>query len=220
LRSILADRPKVLARIRGRTFLSYLLDQVSDAGVRKVVLCTGYMADAVRDEFGGSYGRLQIAYSQEKEPLGTGGALRLAMPYFESDQVLVMNGDSYCRADLSAFARSHRERCAKASIILARIQNAARFGRVELDAAGAVTGYHEKDGAEAPGWINAGIYLLSRAVIEEIAPGRSVSIEREVFPEWIGRGLCGYRTQGRFLDIGTPESYDEAADFFAREAVQ
>ena len=96
LRSVVKDRPKVLAEIRGVPFLTYLLDQLAAAGVRDVVLCTGYMGEQVRSAFGDSYGGMCLSYSQESSPLGTAGALRLALPLFKSSSVLVMNGDSFC----------------------------------------------------------------------------------------------------------------------------
>ena len=93
LRSVVADRPKVLAEIRSQPFLTYLLDQVAAAGCRSVVLCTGYLGDQIESTFGKSYGPLRLIYSREQEPLGTAGALRFAITRFESDPVLVMNGD-------------------------------------------------------------------------------------------------------------------------------
>lgn len=220
LRALTGDRPKVLAEFSGKPVLAYLLEQAAAAGVRKAVLCTGYGADAVREVVGERYGPLEIAYSVEKEPLGTGGALRLALPCFASRQVLVMNGDSYCSAELEAFDRFHAGSGAQASLVLAHVESAARFGRVEFDESGAVTKFLEKDALEAPGWINAGIYMLSRALIESIPEGREVSLEREIFPALIGRGLYCRPTDGRFIDIGTPESYGGAEAFFAREALR
>src|SRR5690349_11400865 len=96
LRSVVSDRPKVLAPIRNRPFLSYLLDTLEDAGLSEVVLCTGYMASLVEETFGPNYGRMRITYSRELTPLGTGGALRAALASIETHSVLVLNGDSYC----------------------------------------------------------------------------------------------------------------------------
>ena len=108
LRPAVADRPKVLAPVGGRPYLTYLLDQLAGAGVREVVLLTGYAADEVRDALGDRYGRMRLRYSVEPAPLGTAGALRLALPLLAAPAVLLLNGDSYCDADLGAFRRSHR----------------------------------------------------------------------------------------------------------------
>ena len=121
LREVVADRPKVLAEVNGRPFLACLLDRLVDAGILKVVLCTGYMAELVRETCGNSYRGTELLYSREESPLGTGGALRLALPLIDSDPVLVMNGDSFCDADLVLFARQHLSAAAQASLILVQV---------------------------------------------------------------------------------------------------
>lgn len=215
LRSVVADRPKVMAEIHGRPFLTYLFDQLVAAGLSHVVVCTGYLGTQVSSFFGASYGSLRISYSQESSPLGTAGALRLALPLLESNPVLVLNGDSFCDADLMGFSSWHLERRAAASLVLTRMSDTARFGRVRINAEAAVTGFEEKSNRSGPGWINAGIYLVDRHLLQTIPAVGAVSLEREIFPEWIGRGLCGYESHGRFLDIGTPESLAAAEEFFA-----
>lgn len=217
LRSIVADRPKVLAEVRGRPFLAYLLDQVAAAGVKMVVLCTGYLGEQVRETFGDTYRSLRLFYSQESSPLGTAGALRLALPLFESDTVLVMNGDSFCETNLGTFWTWHCAREAAATLRLIKVVDTRRYGRVQIDANGRVFGFDEKGDTSAPGWINAGIYLLKRHLLQAIPTSGAVSLEREIFPTWISRGLYGYQSAGRFLDIGTPEAYAATEQFFAPE---
>jgi len=214
LRPVVFDRPKCLAEIGGRPCLAFLLDQLEAAGVRDVVLCTGHLGGQVRDAFGEGYGSMTIAYSHEPMELGTAGALRYALPHFLSDVVLVMNGDSFCDADLPAFAARHLAHGGPASLLLAEVPDTRRYGRVATDGSGRVVRFEEKDGSSGPGWINAGIYLLNRDALMTIPRGRPVSIEREMFPEWIVRGLFGFRSRGRFIDIGTPDSYAEAEHFF------
>lgn len=215
LRSIVADRPKALAEIYGRPFLTYLLDQLVEAGIREVVLCTGYMGEKIRLALGESYGSLHLAYSQEPSPLGTGGALRYALPLLESTTVLVMNGDSYCDVNLQKFWAWHDAQGAAATLVLTWVPDTGRYGRVELNGHGAVTGFNEKAAEGRPGWVNAGVYLLSARLLRRIPAQREVSMEREVFPTWAGRGLYGYQSDGRFLDIGTGENYAAAESFFA-----
>ena len=146
--------------------------------------------------------------------MGTGGALRMALPLTKSSQILVMNGDSFCTTDLIAFREFHHEARATGSLVLVQVPDTKRFGRVEADSEGKLISFVEKAHTSGPGWINAGIYLLSIELIREISPKKSISLERELFPQWICRGLMGYQSTGQFLDIGTPESYAEAADFF------
>jgi D-glycero-alpha-D-manno-heptose 1-phosphate guanylyltransferase len=217
LRPVMADRPKVLAEVGGRPLIFYLLDQLAAAGIQDVVLCTGYLGHQVKEVLGESHGPLRLIYSQESSPLGTGGALRLALPLFLTDQVLILNGDSFCDANLRALALIHRLRTAKATILLVEVSDTGRFGWVEVDAGGAVREFLEKGRKRGPGWINAGIYLIDRSLLQTIPPDQSVSLERESFPAWVGQGLYGFRSNGRFVDIGTPESFALAQDFFHQE---
>jgi D-glycero-alpha-D-manno-heptose 1-phosphate guanylyltransferase len=207
LRSIVDDRPKVLADVHGRPFLTYLLDQLLDYGVKSVVLCTGHRGDQVRTEFGDTYRGLGLAYSHEPSPLGTAGALRLALPLLESESILVLNGDSLCGADLNDFWKWHHAHSVASSILLVRMTDTTRYGRVVLDDEGCVLEFVEKSVHDEPGLINAGIYLARRQLLGAIPEGRSVSLEHEIFPTWIGQGFCGYIGTGPFIDIGTPESY-------------
>ena len=217
LRPVVADRPKVLAEVGGRPFLFYLLDQLAAVRVRQVVLCTGYLGHQVRDKLGETYGPMELLYSQEPSPLGTGGALCFALPLLESETVLVLNGDSFCEANLRAFCLVHRLRGARASLLLAEVTDTGRFGWVALDEEGRITGFREKGKATGGGWVNGGIYLINRALLETIPPQQTVSLEQDLFPAWVGRGLYGFRSQGRFIDIGIPESLAGAETFFHQE---
>jgi len=214
LRSVIVDRPKVLAEVRGKPFLAYLFDQLIDAHIRDVVLCTGYLGEHIQNLFGDSYKSLRLAYSQESAPRGTAGALRLALPLYTSDPVLVMNGDSFCQVNLHKFYTWYWERQADAAVLLTHVADVRRYGSVNCDTYGRILSFEEKGGKASPGWINAGIYLLSRHLLSEIPEEGVVSLEREIFPLWVGRGLYAYCYHGNFLDIGTPESYGIAEQFF------
>jgi D-glycero-alpha-D-manno-heptose 1-phosphate guanylyltransferase len=214
LRSVLAAQPKVLASVAGRPFLSYLLDQLQGAGVQQVILCCGYRADQVEAAFGVRHGTLSLSYSREPTPLGTGGAVRLALPRVQAESVLVLNGDSYLDCPVADLVHWHSDRDFAGSLLLTRVSNAARFGTVAVNETGAISSFQEKRGLPEPGWINAGIYLLSRRLIEQLPEGRPVSLEREAFGQWLNEGLGGYRRQAAFLDIGTPQTLAQAEEFF------
>ena len=144
LRPAVTGRPKALANVGQRPFLTYLFDQLVAAGVRDVVLCTGYLGDQIAMIFGESYDTLRLDYSRESTPLGTAGALRLALPLFNFDPVLVMNGDSYCDANLGEFWRWHGARHARATLLLSKVLDTKRFGQVQVDRDGKVTDFKEK----------------------------------------------------------------------------
>lgn len=215
LRPVVAAAPKVLADVAGRPFLAYLLDGLISAGVRRVVLCTGYLGEQVSRAFGPTYGPLALRYSHEDMPLGTGGAIRLALPLLESDPVLVLNGDSYCDADLADFIAWHRKRGATATVVAVEAGDAGRYGRLVLDDKGNLISFQEKITGGGPGLVNAGIYILSRRVVEAIPARAPISLERDVLPTWIGHGLVAYCHQGQFIDIGTPDSYRLAQALWA-----
>ena len=211
--AVVADPPKGLAEIHGRPFLAYLLDQLAAVGLRHAVLCTGNQSEKIYEAFGSSYGPLQLSYSRDREALGAGNALRLALPKLVSDPVLVMHGDSYCDADLTSFFHWHGARSAEATVLLTRAAQTERYGSVKVNANGAVLEFVEKQKEVATDWINAGIYLLSQRVLASIPP-RSTSLEIDIFPQWIGRGIYGYPTENPFLDSGTPEDFHAAEAFF------
>ena len=214
LRPVMSDRPKALAEIHGRPFLAYLLDQLSKEGFSRVVLCTGHLGEQIEQAFGKRYKNLQISYSCETRPLGTGGALRLALPHLLSDPVLVMNGDSFCAADLRSLWNWHCGRGSQATMLLVEVPNTQRYGSVKINADGAVTEFVEKKHGGS-GSINAGVYLLSRQIIDSLPEDTAVSLEHDIFPALMSHGLYGYQERGRFLDIGTPEDFAAAEDFFA-----
>jgi NDP-sugar pyrophosphorylase family protein len=218
LQPVVADRPKVLATVCGRPFLVHLLDQLRHVGVRKTILCTGYMTEQIEAAFGNAYGSIELVYAREQHPLGTGGAIAAASELCQSWTLLAINGDSYCAADLHQFAADHAERQARASILLTHVNDTSRFGRVAVAANGRITRFDEKSESAGPGLVNVGIYLIERRWMEVVPRRRAISIEHDIFPLWIGHGLYGQVTRAPFIDIGTPESYAAAENFFHREA--
>lgn len=214
LSSVVSDRPKVLAKVNGRPFIAYLLDQLSQAGVKKAVLCTGHLGEQVKATFGDFYNTLKLQYSQEQTTLGTGGALRLAFPLLESEPTLVLNGDSFCHTDLIDFLHWHVTKKAAASLLLTKVPDVGRYGSVQLSTDGEITSFEEKGKNPEPGLINAGVYLLNHPLLESIPVNTTVSLEHETFPLWINKGLYGFQSKGNFLDIGIPQDYVEAGHFF------
>ena len=126
LQSVVSGRPKVLANILGRPFMTFLLDQLVLTDVRDVVLCTGYMADEIHKQLGNTYKSLRLVYSREDVPLDTGGALRLALPHLNSDTVLVMNGDSFVNIDLTIYMDWFFKKNCQASLLLTNVSDTRR----------------------------------------------------------------------------------------------
>jgi D-glycero-alpha-D-manno-heptose 1-phosphate guanylyltransferase len=208
--------PKSLAPIGRQPFLNHLLNQINEAGFKKVILCTGYLGELIHEEFGNSFHGLSLIYSREKQALGTAGALRLAVPNIKSDLCVVMNGDSFIDIDLNDFLQWHFSHHLKGSIVLKRKQKPTRYGTVELDADGIITSFCEKSPAKGPCWINAGVYLFSRTLLKSLPRNQNLSLERQVIPFWLKHKLGGYRSNAKFIDIGTPESLKTAQTFFEK----
>jgi NDP-sugar pyrophosphorylase family protein len=218
LRSVVVnDRPKVLAEVAGRPFLGYLLDQLNTLGISHAVLCTGHLGAQIQSAFGACFRGLRLTYSQETVPLGTAGALRLALSLAEADPVLVLNGDSFFDGDLSSFWSWHEKKNAAASILLVKVSNSKDYGQVCLDDDDCIQSFQEKNQNQSSLWVNSGVYFINRRLLSEIIPHQKLSLEKEIFPSWVGKRFFGYRAKGRFFDIGTPESYQEACHTMGKQ---
>ncbi|HMB93038.1 MAG TPA: nucleotidyltransferase family protein [Rhodothermales bacterium] len=223
LRGVVDDRPKVLAPVAGEPFLGYLLDHLQGQGISDIVLSTGHLGELVEDYVGsGDRWGVRVRCVREPEPLGTGGALRFVADALDvQEPFLVLNGDTFFSDALSQLVDFHAMRPeAQATLALVEVMQAARYGTVEADPkTGTVTAFLEKQpGRAGSAWINAGVYVLDPSLLSTIPPGRNVSLERDVFPRRIGRGLyaCPF-PDATFLDIGTPEDYARASQVLVRE---
>ncbi len=219
LQSVVSDRPKPMAEVAGRPFVEWLLLALRAQGLQRVVLATGYKGEMVASYFGdGARLGLELVYAQEEVPLGTGGAVRHALPLTTTARVLALNGDSFCPFDVGRLAAAHEARGAAATLWLVRMDDCRRYGAVETAADGRVLSFREKNPDLGAGLINAGVYLFERATLDAIPAAQPVSLESDIFPDLIGHGLYAAAGDGPFLDIGTPESYGSAEAFFADNA--
>lgn len=216
LRPLTSDVPKPALTLVDRPFLAYAIEWLAAHGVTEVVLACGFLPEVLREALAGEEesAGVKITYVAEPEPLGTAGAIRFAAEALGDrlgDRFFALNGDVLNDLDLSALARAHDERSARATIGLHPVEDSAAYGLVRCDEAGRVLEFLEKTGEAVPGEINAGAYMLERSVLDLIPAGRAVSIEREVFPRLVGDGLCGLLLDGYWMDIGTPDRYLQAS---------
>src|SRR5947199_10664039 len=215
LRPVLSDRPKSMALISGTPFLQLLLDRLRCQGVDDVILGTGYMTEKIESYFGsGNDLGMRIRYSREDEPLGTGGALKLAEPLI-SDPELVLNGDSYVEWNLNPMLELFRAKDADLVLVLQAVADVTRYGTVALDHDGRVTEFIEKGIRAGPGLINAGVYLLRKEVVRGLPAGTAISLERDIFPRLLDRGVYGLVCKGLFMDIGIPDDFNRAQALLA-----
>lgn len=214
LRSVVADRPKPMADICGKPFLQYLLEMLRDKGITEVIFALGYMGEMIEEYFqdGSAFG-LKIAYSYEEEPLGTGGAIRNALPKILEEEVLVLNADTYFPMDYQGLYRFHQENDGDFSLATRAVPDISRYGAVRRDAAGRILAWNEKleDGGQPlAGEINGGIYVMKKSLIAEIPEGKQ-SLEQDCVPKWLSEGkrIFGLPFEGYFMDIGIPKDYQQ-----------
>jgi len=170
---VVSDRPKSMALIGDVPFLQLLLKRLRAQGVAEVILGTGYRAEQIENFFGNAENLgLRLQYSREDEPLGTGGAVKLAQGVL-SDPALVLNGDSYVEWELKALTDLFRERQADIVMVLQEVPDVARYGSVTLDSTGRVAEFVEKGSRQGAGLINAGIYLLRKQIVTGLPRGRA-----------------------------------------------
>ncbi len=211
LQSVLPSTPKPLARVGNMPFLELLVLQLRSQGIRRIVMCTGHLANQIEEEFGdGKKWNVAISYSRELQPLGTAGAVKLAEGHVkQASEFLVMNGDSFLELDLRQLLQFHREHGGLVSLAVRKVPDAARYGTVHMDANHRVVAFGEKTGATVPGIVNGGVYVFNRAVLDQVPQGPA-SFEKDVFPRVLEQGVYALEQYGMFIDIGTPEDYARA----------
>ncbi|MGH9415262.1 MAG: sugar phosphate nucleotidyltransferase [Terriglobales bacterium] len=214
LRAVLGDLPKPMAALGGRPLLESLVRWAAAAGSTRVVLCAGVGASHIREHFTHRDWGAEVVISVEPEPLGTGGALRLALPMLRSPAVLVLNGDSFLPAFHLAALLGAPAHHAAGTLVVVPASGRDDAGRIRLDGAGRITAFEEKLpsslAASAATFLNAGVYLFQRTLLESIPAQGSVSLERELLPAWIGAGLAALVHNGELVDIGTPARFETA----------
>lgn len=205
-----------MAPIGGRPFLELLLRQLHRHGFTRVILSVGYRHEVIREYFGESAFGMEIVYSIESYPLGTGGALRQADAFLRTDAVLVMNGDSYTNVDLGSLVTGHVG--SEVDLTVAVIPDTRPDGgSVVLDGRSFVVAFAEKRPVSDSRYLNAGVYAVNRDLIGNIRASERISLEEQLFPEWLesGKRIKGFIFQGQCLDIGTPERYRQAQRLLA-----
>jgi len=212
---VIKDVPKPMAPVGGKPFLEYHIELLKKFNIRKIILSVGFKADVISEYFkDGSRLSVQIEYSKENLPLGTGGAIKKALPFL-GNQFLVLNGDSIILSDLTAFINFHENKNSGQSILLTKVYNSSRYGNVVIDKNNQIVKFSEKDVKSNNGFINAGVYLIEKNSIDWKNMRGSFSLEKDLFPSLVEKGkLYGFPVDGFFIDIGMPEDYDKVQKTF------
>lgn len=208
LRSVVSDRPKPMALIDGRPFMEYVVRGLLKGGISHIVFAVGYKGGMVEEYFkDGSDLGFKAFYSYEEELLGTAGAIKQAGKQVTEPQLLVINGDTFYQMDYSRLNELKAEQGFDLALVLRQVPDVSRYGEAVFKD-GRLAGFNEKSSESRPGTINGGVYLMDRALLDEIPDGK-VSLEQEMIPRWMreGKSLGGMVNEGYFIDIGVPEDY-------------
>ncbi|HWG09683.1 MAG TPA: NDP-sugar synthase [Solirubrobacteraceae bacterium] len=209
LRPLTSTVPKPVVPLVDRPFISFMLEWLKQHGVDDVIMSCGFLATSVRNVLGDGSGLgIRLRFVEEPDPRGTAGALKFAASMLD-ERFLMLNGDVLTDIDLSAQIAQHERTGAKATLALVPVADPSAYGLVHLEEDRSVRDFVEKPSPDAidTNLISAGAYVLEREVLDLVAPERNVSIEREVWPQLIGKGLFGFPAESYWLDIGTPERY-------------
>jgi NDP-sugar pyrophosphorylase family protein len=205
LRPISKGLPKVLMPFAGRPFIDILIESLLPFGFKRFILCVGHLKEKVQTHF--KKNDYEVIFSEETEPLGTGGALKNARSHITTSPFLLLNGDSLCPTDLNSFNDFHIQKGGILSIVLTQPLAENAYGVVEIDKENRITAFREKAEAQKEGFINAGIYLVESRIFDLMPAKTSFSLETDLIPALLPHGCHGFITDAEVIDIGTPERY-------------
>lgn len=215
LRSVVADLPKPMAEVGGKPFLWYILNSLQLAQVKHIYLAVGYKYDAIKDYFGDHFKGVNIIYSVENEPLGTGGGIKQALKLCTEEEVLILNGDTMFNVNHDQLLNFHRSHNAQLSLALKPMQKPSRYGSVQLDKDSTVKAFREKDENLEFGLINGGVYFANRSIIDLFPEQEKCSFEQDILEEYVNRSFFkGMSVNSMFIDIGIPIDYAKAQKLF------
>jgi D-glycero-alpha-D-manno-heptose 1-phosphate guanylyltransferase len=209
LRAVVPDRPKPMALVGGRPFLDYVLGHLAAHGLKHVVLSIGYMGEVIREHYGSAHEGMALSYAVETEPLGTGGALQLAMGQCRSDWAIAVNGDTLLDADPMALLAATRASGSPLGVVVREVPDTLRYGRCEVQD-GRLVAFGEK-GVAGQGYINGGMYAISRGLFQRQPLPERFSFETEILTAQLQAiRPCAMVSDAYFIDMGIPEDYARA----------
>ncbi|EML8171377.1 D-glycero-D-manno-heptose 1-phosphate guanosyltransferase [Campylobacter upsaliensis] len=204
LRAVVKDVPKPMAPVGGRVFLEFVFEYLKAQGVKSVILAVSYKYEVIQEYFKNEFLGIKIKYSIEKEPLGTGGAIKEALKLCEEEQIFVLNGDSLFEIDL----KNLRLKRAKICLALKKMVDFERYGAVKVSESGEIAEFKEKSFCKE-GLINGGIYLLKRDVFENYKLSNRFSFEEFLEQNYKSLKARAELFEDYFIDIGIPQDYEK-----------
>ena len=214
LRSVLPDSPKILAPLHHHLFIDYLFQYLHKQQAHRLILCVGHLKEAIADYIENSPFSENVLLSKETQALGTGGAIVNALDHVQSQLIIVINGDSFIDVSLQKLIDFHIEKQADISLALFESDDVSRYGGVHVDDDDRISAFEEKSNIKKPGMINAGIYVMNRQFL--LKHSIPFSLEKDVLSQVDQHRIYGFNSKSKsFIDIGTPESFEQAKSFFS-----
>ncbi|MBF0485534.1 MAG: nucleotidyltransferase family protein [Candidatus Omnitrophica bacterium] len=209
LRSVTGETPKVMASVQGEPFLDFLIRYLIKQGAARIILCAGYKAEAFEAYYKEKFKNIELHLSIEREPLGTGGALKNAAPLVKKPYVFGLNGDCFTPVNYQELLRGHQAKNALATLVGVRIEGNKDFGTILTNDKEEITAFKEKFVTKDVQYISAGVYCFNKSVFDMMPPTK-FSIEYDFFPKLIGNRFFCHKVDAPFIDIGTPERFEWA----------
>lgn len=206
LRSEISDLPKPMAPINNKPFLEYVLKYLRNNNIERVILSVGYKWEIIQKYFGNNFEGMEVVYSVEDEPLGTGGAIKKALSYSDEELLFVVNGDTYFNVDIFQLLSAAKEKDADLTMSLKFLEDFDRYGSVETGENEEVVKFTEKSYRKS-GNINGGIYVMKKSLLDDVALGAKFSFEEFMHKNINKLKIFGFISSDYFIDIGIPEDY-------------
>lgn len=208
LKSKIKDIPKTMASWNGVPFLERTINWLNKFEIQNVILAVGYKKEIIKNYFGNQYKNINIIYSEEETPLGTGGAIKQALEKTNQENVIVMNGDILARVDLNSMYKKHLDSNATMTIAIKHMENFDRFGVIKFNK-NRITEFLEKRYVES-GYMNTGIYIMNKKIFDNKINDKVFSLENDYLNKYVSEDqIVPFIYDGNFIDIGIPEDYEK-----------
>jgi D-glycero-alpha-D-manno-heptose 1-phosphate guanylyltransferase len=210
LKSVLPDLPKCMAPVNGKPFLSYIIEYYQQQGIEKFIFAMGYKHEVITAWVKEQYPSLPAEFVIEKEPLGTGGAIQLAVEKVNSKDILILNGDTFFKVNMEALSTFHKRNASACTLALKPMKNFDRYGAVEIEEDDHIKNFKEKQ-HYSEGLINGGVYILSTGRFRQQKRPDKFSFEKDYLEVFFSAmPMYGCVQDGYFIDIGIPEDFERA----------
>lgn len=210
LKNIVKDKPKPMVKVNGKPFLEIILDYLDKSGFDSVILSVGYLSDVIINHFGNKYKNIKIKYANEKNKLGTGGAIKYALKFCSEKNIFIFNGDTFLDLDFNKILKNIDSKKLFTPIMVSRfVEDVSRYGSLKIESNQLIK-YQEKKDLGA-GYINAGCYILPKKINLSDGDIDSFSFEKTSIPLIMKNySFSIYNHKGFFIDIGIPEDLKRA----------